>query len=215
MLITLEEKVDPRHAALIVVDMQNDFCHSDGAIAKQDREVSFSQQMTPKLLNLLAQSRREKLPVIFIRQINNDWYQSETWREHRRRVNPGKPAVPCLEGTWGAEFYQVSPQPGECIVTKHRYSAFASTDLDLILRSRGIKTLIMTGVQTNACVESTAREGLIRDYYIVFVKDCTATEHLDDHEATLRNIRNLFGIVVISEEVISAWAKIRKTLSPA
>lgn len=213
MLTTLEEKVDPSHAALIVVDMQNDFCHSDGAIAKQGRGVSLSQQIMPKLLNLLSQARKENLAIIFIRGINNDWAQSEVKLEQRMRANPEKYAVPCQEGTWGAEFYQVSPQPSECIITKQRYSAFINTNLDLILRSQGIKTLIMTGVQTNACVESTARDGFMRDYYIVFAKDCTATEHLRDHEATLRNIQNLFGIVVTSEKVIAAWAKLKQTQS--
>ena len=64
--------------------------------------------------------------------------------------------------------------PNEVIVTKHRYGAFESSDLDLVLRSKGIRTVIMTGIATNVCVETTARQAFLRDYYVVFTSDCTA-----------------------------------------
>lgn len=215
MLVTLEQKVNPRHAALIVVDMQNDFCHSEGAMAKRGRDVSHSQNVVPNLINLLTQARRLNLPVIFVRTVINDWSDSEVALERRRsRMASEKYIVPpVVEGTWGAEFYQIFPQPNDCIVTKHRFSAFVNTDLDLILRSKGIESLIMTGVVTNVCVESTARDGFMRDYYIVFLKDCTGAWNLQDHEATLRNIDSYFGVVTTSDEVIATWAKKSQKLS--
>lgn len=206
VLKTLEEKVSPGHVAVVVVDMQNDFCHSQGAMARQGRNVLSAQAMAPTLVQFIAQARRCRVPVIFIRQINTEYSQSEAWLEHRKRVNPEHfDAVPCWEGSWGADFYAVRPEPGESIVTKHRYSGFHGTDLDLILRSRGIKTIILAGVQTNACVECTARDGLIHDYYVVFLKDGTATESDQAHDWSLRNIHDLVGLVATTAEICSVW----------
>lgn len=211
MLQTLEEKVRPGHAAVLVVDMQNDFCHSEGAIARQGRNVLSAQAMAPTLARFIAQARHCRVPVIFIRQINTEFNQSDAWLEHRMRINPVHfDAVPCRDGSWGADFYAVRPAAGESIVTKHRYSGFHGTDLDLILRSREIKTIILAGVQTNACVECTARDGLIHDYYVVFLKDGTATESEQVHEWSLRNIHDLVGVVATTAEVCSAWGAAAK-----
>ncbi len=94
------------------------------------------------------------------------------------------------------------------MVKKHRYSAFVDTDLDLVLRSLGVKTLIMTGVATNVCVESTARDGCFHDYYVVFLSDCTATnDGPAAQEATLENMRRHFGVVASADEVVAAWQR--------
>ena len=209
MLESLEEKVDPKHSALLVVDVQNYFCHLEGFLARQGRDLSAKQQMMNKLVALLSEARTEKLTVIFIRQTRSDRTMSPVGQEQRRRMFPGVSEDALQDGSWETEFYEVAPQPDECLVTKHRYSAFADTNLDLILRSLGIKTLIMTGVATNVCVESTARDGFMKDYYIVFVSDCTATDNIENHEATLRNIQTYFGIVATSKEVIEAWHKVK------
>ncbi|MCX6021811.1 MAG: cysteine hydrolase, partial [Chloroflexi bacterium] len=111
----------------------------------------------------------------------------------------------CLEGSWGFDWYGVGPLPGEAIVTKHRYSAFIGTDLDLILRAQKIETIICTGVVTNACVESTARDGFMMDYHVVFVDDSSATSSPETHEGTLQNIRGGFGVVVNAADVTEAW----------
>lgn len=86
-------------------------------------------------------------------------------------------------GELGAEFYEVSPLPEEIIVNKHRYSAFINTRLDSVLRSLRIETLIMTGVSTNVCVESTARDGFMLDYQIVMVQDACASYSRAAHDA--------------------------------
>ena len=130
------------------------------------------------------------------------------WRELRLRRSPNKPRW-CEPGTWGADFYYVAPQSGEVVITKHRYSGFIETDLDLILRSQGIASLIMTGVASNNCVECTARDGFMKDYYIVFVDDCTAATNSTIHAATLANMESLFGIVVQSAQVLAEWRSIK------
>lgn len=212
MLRTLEEKVDPKHAALLVVDVQNDFCHSEGAMARRGWDVKPVQEMVPRLLRFLEEARKAKLPIIHVRMTNNEWTMSEPWVE-RRLKHPQASRFSCEEGSWGAEFYQIEPQPGERIVTKHRYSAFVNTDLESILKSKGIQSLILSGVATNVCVESTARDGFMQDYYVVFLSDCTATSKLEDHQATLRNMENHFGVVATAQEVTQAWARLKQRAS--
>jgi ureidoacrylate peracid hydrolase len=210
MLTTLAEKVNPAGAALLVVDMQNDFCHSEGGLAKNGGNVEPTQAIVPALNRLIADARSAGVPVIFIRAAHSEWTTSEVGKEHRL----GRRFPICAEGSWGCEFYGVQPAEGECIVTKHRYSAFINTDLDLILRAQGVQTLIMTGTATNVCVESTARDGFMMDYYIVFLDNCTGTGDREAHEATLSNISRAFGVVCNSTDVSAEWAEVRE-LEPA
>jgi ureidoacrylate peracid hydrolase len=207
MLTTLKQKTDPSRAAVLVVDMQNDFCHENGIIARQGRNMAFKKAMAPRLARFLDTARRNRVPVIFIRQVNIRQSLSEVAMEQKRRTQPKAGGLICAEGSWGAEYYMVSPKPGEAVVTKHRYSGFNGTDLDLILRSMKVRSIILTGVATNACVETTARDGFMNDYYVVLLSDCTATSTVEDQEATLRNIRTYFGVVVDSKEVIACWTK--------
>lgn len=211
MLSTLEEKVDPRNAALIVVDVQNDFCHSDGSLARNGSDMTAIQAMVPSLEGFLEEARRIGLPIVFIRTERDDTTKSEAWRE--QRIRAGRDLTVCDKGTWGAEFYRVAPQPGEPVVIKHRYSAFIGTNLDTTLRSMGVKTILTCGVATNVCVESTARDGAMLDYYLVFMSDLSATASQELHEATLTNMRNQFGQVVTADEVVAAWRRVAAPVS--
>lgn len=98
----------------------------------------------------------------------------------------------------------------EIALKKHRYRGFVNTELDLILRSREIKTVIMTGVATNVCVESTARDAFMGGYFVVMPSDCCATYSDAEQEATLANMRQYFGQVVRVDEVIASWATSEK-----
>lgn len=188
--------------ALLVVDVQNDFCHPNGALARAGKDVSHIQRMIPRLLDFIQEARRAGLPIIYLKTEN------DSWTRHRALVSQqlaSRRETPCPAGSWGAEFYRVAPARDERVIVKRRYSGFVNTDLDLILRARGIRTLIMTGVASNVCVESTARDGFMRGYSIVFLSDCTAATDPDEHRAALRNIEQYFGIVVSSETIIRLW----------
>ncbi|PZC45032.1 MAG: ureidoacrylate peracid hydrolase [Chloroflexi bacterium] len=203
MLTTLEEKVDPRHAALLVIDMQNDFCHEEGGRAKRGHDIKQVQEILPQLNRLIGEARGAGMPVFFIRGVHSEWTDSEVRRERHQNKYPAARSN-CYEGSWGAELYGVTPEPGDQMITKNRYSAFINTNLDLILRAQGIKSIITTGTSTDACVESTARDGFMMDYYIVFVDDCCGAATQEAHEGSLRAIRSHFGVVVRSEDVINA-----------
>ncbi len=220
MLRTLTEKVDPRHCALLLVDVQNDFCADGGAMHREGHDVTMAQQMVPRLERLLEAARAAKVKPVWIRNVYNtgpNHYLSEVWLEQamRRRKGNYTQFPVCEAGEWNGDFYEIRPAPDEVIVTKHRFGAFEGTDLDLVLRSNGIRTIIMTGVATNVCCETTARQAFLKDYYVVFTSDCTATFTQAAHNAALENIENLFGQVVTSEQVMACWPKAEARLKAA
>ena len=220
MLNMLHEKVDPQHAALVLVDVQNDFCAEGGAMHREGRDLTLVKQMIPRLERLLEAARAAKVRCVWIRCAYNtapNHYLSEVWLEHaQRRRNGAYLSIPvCEPNAWNGAFYEIGPLPEEAIVTKHRYGAFEGTDLDLVLRSRGIRTVIMTGVATNVCVETTARQAFLKDYYVVFTSDCSATFSQAAHDATLHNIDQFFGEVVTAEQVMACWPVVGERLRAA
>jgi ureidoacrylate peracid hydrolase len=90
---------------------------------------------------------------------------------------------------------------------KHRYDAFLATDLDLVLRSNAVRTVVLTGVSTHVCVETTARSAFVRDYYTVVVADGCAAYSIEEHQASLRVIDRFFGEVAGMEEILPLWPK--------
>jgi ureidoacrylate peracid hydrolase len=212
-LVGLDRKVDPRHTALIVVDVQNDFCAEGGMMHREGLDLTAVQAMAERLPILIERARDAGALVVFVRNVyssEGNAYLSDVWLEQaaRRRGDSYTTREVCAAGSWEGDFFgDVAPQPGDPIVTKHRFSAFHNTDLDTILRSHGIRTLVMTGVASNVCVETTAREGFVRDYYIVFTEDGTASYGDADHAATLRVIDSFFGQVVSIDAVLEAWSR--------
>jgi ureidoacrylate peracid hydrolase len=212
-LIGLERKVDPRHTALIVVDVQNDFCAEGGMMHAEGLDLTAVQSMANRLPGLIAGAREAGALVVFVRNVYSsvgNAYLSDVWLEQasRRRGDSYTRRDVCAADSWEGDFFgDVAPRPGDPIVTKHRFSAFHNTDLDTILRSHGIRTLVMTGVASNVCVETTAREGFVRDYYVVFLEDGTAAYRDEDHAATLRVIDRFFGEVASIDDVAGAWER--------
>jgi ureidoacrylate peracid hydrolase len=160
-------------------------------------------EMIPKLKRLIEGARSAGVPVIFVQAIYDPVYLPAAWHERNARLNFEVPR--CLSGSWGADFYEVAPLKDETVVRKHRYSAFVDTELYLILRSRQIQTVIVTGVATNICVESTSRDAFMRNYYVAVVDDASAGYSREQHQATLTNITIGFGVVTTVNEVLDVW----------
>jgi ureidoacrylate peracid hydrolase len=208
ILKTLQEKCDPELTSLIVVDVQNDFCSPQGACAKVGNDVTAAQEMVPRLLHLIEEARKVALPIVYIQTTHSEWTDTPSWLH--RRPDGRKPET-CRQGTWGAEFYGgISPLPHERTVIKHRYSAFINTDLNTVLKARGVESVLVTGVATNVCVETTARDAFMYDYYVTMVDDCSAAYDPRMHEATLQNMRQHFGLVASSQEIISTWQRLQQ-----
>lgn len=205
---SLAEWVNPANSALLVVDMQNDFCHPQGAFARRGLDISLAQQIIPVVKRLMSRAREVGVPVVIVRVLRGP---DTDWPALNRlsRYNLGPDFVPVfVEGTWGAELFEgFEPLPGDIRLDKNRYGAFTGTNLDLILRNKGIKTLVMSGGATNVCVESTIREGFMLDYNIVVVEDACATVSRELQEGSLASVRGWFGRVEKSEDVMAAWKR--------
>src|SRR5499425_2253639 len=200
VLRSLKERCDPRVAALIVVDVQNDFVSPEGSAGKRGEDVSAALTMVPNLLRLINEARRVGLTVVYIRTTHSEWTDTPSWI-YRSSQKSGLNT--CREGTWGAELYEgVAPLPGERVVIKHRYSAFINTDLNTVLKAKNVESVLVTGVATNVCVETTARDAYMYDYYVTLVEDCSAASNEAMHKATVQNISEHFGLVVKSDEII-------------
>ena len=211
MLTTLEQKIDPQWTALLVIDMQNDFCAEGGAFHRSGVDVTPLQVPAKPIKRLVESAHQAGVPVIFIRNVYNTpggWYLSDVMLEQALRCWQGRyHTIPmCERDSWGGDFYDgVRPGESDLIIAKHRFNAFINTDLDLVLRSKRIRTVVACGVLTNICVESTVREAFFRDYYPVVPSDCVGTMDDELQRVSLRNIGFSFGQVVGSDELRQVW----------
>jgi ureidoacrylate peracid hydrolase len=212
--LDLSEKIAPAHTAVVVVDLQNEFCADDGWFGRQGYDLEMMQAAAHRTVTLLDAARAAGTRIIFIRATYDDHFLNAPMRERSERR--GLTGVRCQTGTYGVDFYLVSPQEDEPIVTKHRYSAFHGTDLEIFLDSWQIKTVLLAGVMTNVCIDSTARDAYFRGYHVVVVSDCTGTSRegrddttaLDLHRHTLTNIELAFGVVASTDQVSATWAQV-------
>lgn len=204
ILKTLKDRCDPRYAALIVVDVQNDFVSPRGSAGKRGEDVGAAMAMIPNLTRLIDEGRKVGVTIVYIRTTHSEWTDTASWIY---RTSQKSGLNTCREGTWGAEFYDgIAPLPSERVVIKHRYSAFINTDLNTVLKARGIESILVCGVATNVCVETTARDGYMYDYYVTMIDDCSAAYDAKLHMGTLENIRRHFGLVASSHQVIETWS---------
>jgi ureidoacrylate peracid hydrolase len=212
VLTAWQEQVDVSHTALVLVDLQNDFVHADGWVARQQVPGFLGDTGIDAVLSrsaaLLAAARHAGIPVVFVRMIGDEKYLSPPMRALYARNHQHERPTCVAEGTWGAEIsadLQPCGGPREYVVDKHRYSAFIGTRLDQLLRSNGIRTIVVGGVATSGCVESTVRDGFMLDYYVVLAGDACGDYEPDRHRASLSKLGLSFGHVVSADEVSAAW----------
>jgi ureidoacrylate peracid hydrolase len=201
----LEDIVRPDHTALLVIDVQNDFCAPGGARMKGD--LSTIEAMKEPTRLMVEEARRIGVPVVFT--------QSQTDAEHdtgpifSRRARVGlKDATYTRPDTWGWEICDfLTPRPDEPIIRKWHHSGFTNPELDAVLRKLGAKTLVMTGVATNGCVEAATRDAFLRGYYTVVLEDCVGAYDLDLQRFSIKNMATHFGLISNSDAVKAAWSK--------
>ncbi|MGA0314273.1 MAG: cysteine hydrolase family protein [Alphaproteobacteria bacterium] len=193
----------PSHTAVLVVDIQNDFCHPDGYVGRKfGVDANANQSLAARNQSLASQARSLGATIIWVKAIYDPEYLSAPMLA---KGGSAGDEPRCHAGSWGAEFYNVEPEEGDIVLIKHRYSAFSGTNLNAILQKRSIKTTIITGVTTNICVDSTLRDAFNLGYYIVIPEDCVAANDISLHQATLRNVELLLGDVTTSEELLNIW----------
>ena len=209
----LAELADPAHAALLLVDMQRDFVDEHGAFARLGIDLSMYPEMRPRLAGLLAAARDRDVLVVHIQMTALPGRMSDSpaqlrfnLRMHESARAGGPPLRYTEQGSSGHEIIdELKPLPGELVVPKWRSSGFWGTNLDLLLRSNGIQTVVVTGCTTEGCVESTARDALFNDYYVVIVSDCVASDDRAQHDASMLLMRHRFDVVP-SAALHAVWA---------
>ncbi|MEM2901241.1 MAG: cysteine hydrolase family protein [Candidatus Bathyarchaeia archaeon] len=205
----LRERVDPEHTALLVIDMQNDFVHEQGRFTEFGFDTSMVREAASWVRRVLERARRRGLLIVHTRMINDERQNPPSWLAFW-----GKPTV-TVEGTWGADFFQgFEPLSEEVVLTKYTYGAFHGTNLENVLRNRGVKTVVAVGTGPNICLGDTVHEAFARGYHVVVPEEAVAafSKHGRDFtkkvkEVGLYIIENHYGIVCSVEELLEAWSQ--------
>ena len=187
--------------SFVVIDMQNDYCSPGGDFDQRGIPIGPAQGVLPNIRRLRDAARSRGLFVLYTAMVFDEF----TYEDRHHKIVPERmrDRKLCLRGTWGAAVMdELAPGSGELVIEKCRYSAFYNTNLEVLLRNRGITTLILVGVVTNVCVESTARDAWNRDFDVIVVSDATAGYAEDLHEAALKNVAYHCGAVCSTEEVL-------------
>jgi nicotinamidase-related amidase len=204
----LDEKLDPAHAALIIVDMENDFVHAEGKAATRGRRpLDHIHAIIPNIQRLLEAARSAGVLVAHIQHTTllDDLGSSGSWLDARMKATYSAVDV-CLDGTWGQQIIdELQPVAGEAIVQKYRYGAFVGTNLDLVLRSAGVRTVVCCGAATNVCVEATAREAFSHEYYVALPRQACGSWDASLHEASLTTAEHRYASVCDVDEIVGLW----------
>jgi ureidoacrylate peracid hydrolase len=220
-LITINAKPEPieidlHRTAVIVVDMQNAFISKGGMFDISGRDLSAAEGVIENNRRILDAARKAGCKIVYLKMSYDPDYsnsggpESPNWHKElgliMMRRNPECRGKFVTKGSWDEEICEeLKPQPGDIVVRKQRYSGFAGTNLDLVLKTHRIKYCIYTGVATNVCVESTLRDGFFLDYWPIIASD--AVNHVGPaitQEATLWNVEALFGWVTATDDFLKA-----------
>jgi ureidoacrylate peracid hydrolase len=216
--------VDPRKTAVIVVDMQNDFGAEGGMFHSNGLPIDAARATLEPTARVLEAARTSAMTVVYLkmefeRDLSNLGAPGAPNHERHLRLGVGS-GDSLIKGTWNTEIVdELTPEADDLVVSKHRYSGFFETELDNVLRERGIENLVFVGWTTSVCVESTLRDAFFRDYRCVILSDCTAEAVGSDlvrtnHDASLRVIEALFGWVSDSESVVQALSAASGRVAP-
>jgi nicotinamidase-related amidase len=206
----LETKIDTGKTAMLVIDMQNDLIKVPEEPFNAITKMAQSKHMIANTARVISEARRLGMPVIYAghihRKDNADMKPAIT---DMMLQGPPLPArVAMVEGTPGAQVVdEIKPQPGDHVIWKRRSNAFYCTDLELMLRARGIDTVIIVGAITNGCIANTIRGARERDLDIIVLSDCIATMDPADDEYFIKQVFPWEGRVRTSDEIVSVLQK--------
>lgn len=196
----LIELLDLKKSALLVIDMQNGFCHKDGNLGQSGVDTDRLSSVIPPLTNVIQRCNEVGMPVL--------WTVQEHFEKDCRRARKRLPShtskrknITALAGTWDAaivdELQDLITNPSY-VIRKHRFGAFYETRLNVLLEMLGVESLFITGLTTNACVDTSFREAYLRDFDVVGIEDCISGVNPEWEEPTKKVWQQYLGITVDS-----------------
>jgi ureidoacrylate peracid hydrolase len=209
-------EIDLARTAVVVVDMQNAFVSKGGMFDAVGWDISAAEQVVENNRKIIDAARKAGSRIIYLKMSyepdysNSGGPESPNWHKEvglaLMRSKPEHWGRFVTRGTWDEEICErLKPEPGDAVVRKQRYSGFAGTNLDMILKTFNAKYCVYTGVATNVCVESTLRDGFFLDYWPLIVSDAVNNAGPPvTQEATLWNVEALFGWVTTTDDFLRA-----------
>ena len=205
--ISVEDLVDPKHTALLVIDVQNDY-------AKKNGQLLFP-QLVKNLVRMVEAARRTGILILYIQDtlLRERLSDSPAWIRHymlgESKKDPAEISAEGLDGSIGQQIIdEIHPQQNEIVIKKFRSSAFVGTGLDLILRSNNIKSIVVTGLFTEGCVESTCRDAS-NEYFVVLAEDCVHSDRKELHDACMKIMKYRYDVLT-SEQILNTWTRMTK-----
>ena len=199
--------IAPARTALLLIDMQRDFGGDDGAMARAGMDLTAAKAAMANAAMLADAARAAGVAVIFVRLVSRPEGKTGMIGEWLARRGQAQDDPLCAEGTPGADFIGPRPLPGETVIDKSRYSAFTGTGLAQHLRTRGLDTLVLAGLTTECCIDTSARDGFEQDFHIVIAADAVAAYAPDLHRAALKALQINLAILADSDTIAGFWNK--------
>jgi ureidoacrylate peracid hydrolase len=193
-----------KRTALLVIDCQVDFGADDGEMARRGADMTAPRAALMKAQVLVDAARAAGVAVVFVRLITNPAAESHVIAEARARQGEEGPDL-CVEGTHGADFVGPQPLPGEMVISKNRYSAFARTGLADRLHAGGIDTLVLAGLTTECCVAASAWDGFEQDFHVFIAADACAAYDEELHRSSLKALALSGATIASTATFASLW----------
>jgi ureidoacrylate peracid hydrolase len=196
----------PSRTALLVIDVQNDFIHPEGWGGRHAPDGPSLRHVIPVINTLIAAARQAGVVVVYVVMEHGPDIDAPNYQA--RYIARGMADdILCRQGSWGAELDAelAAPRPEDIIIRRQSYDGFARTELDGLLRQRGVESCVATGVVTNLCVQTTIQHAFSLGYYVALASDGTAAASALEHDVALEGFRRFFGPVMTGRDIAALW----------